>query len=145
MDISKNSSSENMLVMHKAFENMYDTCQLVIYDYDDELVCKILDESIRGELIDADNIGLGTFNDHDGKSLTFRNASRPLRRLIRFRAACNRATAIDEGYIGEKDLFGLLNRDLWSPTGLNEKEALDAWFKCLPGDTNYKAVPEDKY
>lgn len=118
---------------------------MVIYDEGVNLVCKILDEEIRNEYVDPTDITLGTFNDYDMKNLVLLNVNRPIRRLVRFRAICNRATAISYGFINDADFTQLLVRDVWSPTGLENNAAMEIWFKCLPSDSNYTVVPENNY
>lgn len=95
------------------------------------LVCKILDEEIRDNYVDPTDTKLGTFNDYDMKNLVFLNVNRLMRHLVRFRAICNRVTAISYVYIKDEDLTQLLLEDKWSLSYPKDKSTIDTWLEGI--------------
>jgi hypothetical protein len=130
-------SPENMLLLHDNVETKYDCGQLLI-EYDESsqnFICRILDKSIANEFIFL-NPQPVTFEQYDGKVLHFPSASRPLRRLIRFRAIVNRLVAIDRGYIQAEDYQYLMNSDDWSPGTRAFFESIIDWNSSIPRDSH---------
>jgi hypothetical protein len=135
-DITKDSP-ENMLLLHDNVETKYDCGQLLI-EYDDSsqnFICRILDKRIANELIFL-NPEPVTFGQYDGQVLHFPSASRPLRRLIRFRAIVNRLVAIDRGYIQAEDYQYLMDSDDWSPGKKGLFESIIDWNSKIPRDSH---------
>jgi hypothetical protein len=133
-DITKDSP-ENMLLLHDHVETKYDCGQLLI-EYDDSsqsFVCRILDQRIAEELIFIDPPV--TFGQYHGRALHFPSSSRPLRRLIRFRAIINRLVALQRGYIKAEDYQYLMNTDDWSPGTTALFESIIEWKANLPIDS----------
>lgn len=148
-EITKDSS-ENMLLLHDHVESKYDCGQLLI-EYEESsqnFICRILDKRIANERIflhpEADPV---TFGQYDGKALHFPSASRPLKRLIRFRAIVNRLVAIERGYIQADDYEYLMNSDDWSPGTKALFESIIDWNSNIPTDShlyvNTTPLPND--
>jgi hypothetical protein len=134
-DITKDSP-ENMLLLHDNVETKYD-CGKLLIDYDESsqnFICRILDKSILNEVI-FQNPQPVTFGEYDGKPLHFPSNSRPLRRLIRFRAIVNRLVAIDRGYIQAEEYRYLMNSDDWSPGTKALFESIIDWNSHIPRDS----------
>ena len=139
-EITKDSP-ENMLLLHDHVESKYDTGQLLI-EYDESsqnFICRILDQRIANQAIflnpdpEADPV---TFGEYDGQALHFPSASRPLKRLIRFRAIVNRLVAIDRGYIQAQDYEYLMDSDNWSPGTKALFESIIDWNSKIPTDSH---------
>ena len=125
-----------MLLLHDNVETKYDCGQLLI-EYDDasqNFICRILDKSITDELIFLNPPV--TFGQYDGQALHFPSSSRPLRRLIRFRAIVNRLVAVDRGYIQAEDYRYLMNADDWSPGTKALFESIVEWRSNIPKDSH---------
>jgi hypothetical protein len=135
-DVTKDSP-ENMLLLHDNVETKYDCGQLLI-EYEESsqnFICRILDKRIASELIFL-NPQSPTFRDYDGKPLYFPSDSRPLRRLIRFRAIVNRLVAIERGYIGPQEYEYLMDSDDWSPGTKALFESIIDWNSNIPRDSH---------
>jgi hypothetical protein len=129
-------SPENMLLLHDNVETKYDCGQLLI-EYDDKsqnFICRILDKSIANEYICGDL--KVTFGQYDGQALHFPSASRPLRRLIRFRAIVNRLVAIGHGYIQAEEYDHLMKSNDWSPVNNALFESIIDWSSHIPQDSH---------
>ncbi|KAJ3254978.1 hypothetical protein HK103_006680 [Boothiomyces macroporosus] len=142
-DITKDSP-QNMLLLHDHVEEKYDSGQLLIeFDEDtEEFVCHILDQSIAKELIFVEPEAI-TFEEYDGKPLHFPTETRPLKRLIRFRAIVNRMVAIDRGYIQPHEYQHLMDEET------AERALIDSvlsWHSKIPDDShlyvNTPYIPE---
>jgi len=135
-DITKDSP-ENMLLLHGNVETKYDCGQLLIeYDESSEkFKCRILDQRIANEMIFLDPQTV-TFGQYDGQALHFPTSSRPLRRLIHFRAIVNRLVAIDRGYIQAEEYMHLMNCDQWSPGTNAFFESIIDWKSNIPLDSH---------
>ncbi|KAJ3270075.1 hypothetical protein HDV01_000569 [Terramyces sp. JEL0728] len=139
-DVTKDSP-QNMLLLHDHVEEKYDSGQLLI-EYDeqtDSFVCNILDQSIAKEFIFVEPKQV-TFGEYDGKSLHFPTDTRPLKRLIRFRAIVNRMVAIDRGYIQHDEYQHLIDDGQTA-----EKSLIDSvlnWHSKIPDDSHlYVDIP----
>ncbi|KAJ2997664.1 hypothetical protein HDV02_005228 [Globomyces sp. JEL0801] len=140
-------SPENMLLLHDNVETKYDCGQLLI-EYDESsqnFICRILDQGLVNDLIFLHPQPV-TFGQYDGQVLHFPSASRPLRRLIRFRAIVNRLVAIDRGYIQAEDYQYLMDSDDWSPGTKALFESIIDWNPNIPKDShlyvNTSILPE---
>ncbi|KAI8899009.1 hypothetical protein BC833DRAFT_587407 [Globomyces pollinis-pini] len=135
-NITKNSP-QNMLLLHGNVESKYDCGQLLIeYDQSSQnFIYRILDKSIAKEFIFL-NPQPVTFGQYDGKALDFPSASRPLRRLIQFRAIVNRLVAIERGYIQPGDYQHLIDSDDWSPEAKALIESIIDWNSKIPSDAH---------
>jgi hypothetical protein len=130
-------SPVNMLLLHDNVESKYDTGQLLI-EYDEQsqnFICRILDKSITNEFIFIAPQKL-KFGQFDGQVLHFPSSSRPLRRLIRFRAIVNRLVAIDRGYIQPNEYMDLMNNDDWSPGTKSFFGSIIDWNANIPNDSH---------
>lgn len=141
-------SPQNMLLLHAHVERKYDNGQL-LFEYDgltQTFVCRILDKSISDDAIFLEPIRV-TFGQYDGAALSFPTDSRPLRRLIRFRAIVNRNTAVCRNYIRQDEFLHLMNSDDWSPRGT--EASIINWSSHIPADSHLYVdtapapVPED--
>jgi hypothetical protein len=127
-DITKDSP-QNMLLLHDNVETKYD-CGQLLFEYDEpSFICRILDQTIANEYISL--TPPVTFGEYDGKALHFPSTSRPLTRLIRFRAIVNRSIAINRGYIQPNEYSHLMNSDDWTPL----VDKIIDWQSHIPGDS----------
>ena len=135
-DYTKDSPA-NMLLLHDNVETKYDCGQLLI-EYENSsqnFICRILDKSIANEYIFLEPKPV-TFGQYDGQVLHFPSTSRPLRRLIRFRAIVNRLVAIERGYINAGDYQHLMDSDDWSPGANGNFDAIIDWNSKIPIDSH---------
>ena len=130
-------SPENMLLLHDHVETKYDCGQLLFeyQDSDQKYICRVLDKSIENDIVFLHPLPL-TFGQLDGKELHFPGDSRPLRRLIRFRAIVNRLVAIDRGYIEPNELQHLIILDDWSPGSKSLFDTVIDWSSKIPNDSH---------
>ena len=130
-------SPENMLLLHAHVELLYDHGKL-LFEYDDisqNFICRILDKRIADLYIFREPQEV-TFGEYDGKPLHFPNASRPLKRLIRFRAIVNRLHAIQKEYIGSHEYQHLMDSDDWSPGTTTVFDKIVDWRSKIPADSH---------
>jgi hypothetical protein len=132
LELTKNSP-KNMLLLHDNVECKYDRGQLLIeyVESSQQFICRSLDQRIASEIIFPHTEPV-TFGDYDGKPLNFPTDSRPLTRLIRFRAIVNRMAAICLGYIGHQDYEHLMRMDDWTPLA---GKIMD-WSSKIPKDSH---------
>ena len=127
------------ILLHDNAETKYD-CGRLLFEYDANsgtFICRILDKTIASELIflNQSNGTVVTFGDYDGKALHFPSESRPLRRLIRFRAIVNRMIAIKRGYIESTEYRYLMDDADWSPGTIDLSQAIIDWRSKIPSDS----------